>query len=307
MNMSRYRYIYPALLAALLLATGLRADGPSMETISGLDPVANATVRTIRGDVRRAIYAIKSGRSEGTMPSLRFYQYRVRKGDSFWNIMARLSLDIDTLMTVNDLSSPGDLTPGRVLFIPNMRGIILRNGGQGTLAAQLRENGIDMRYVLKANNTTDLDRKYVFIPCGKVSNLQRSLFLGIGFMNPLHIGRQTSGFGTRRDPFNRRRSEFHAGIDIACPMRTGIHAARDGRVVFSGYMGNYGKLVILEHEHGYQSYYGHLSTAGVRSGQTVSRGDLIALSGNTGRTTGPHLHFEVRKRNTPVNPGILLR
>ncbi|MBN1531684.1 MAG: LysM peptidoglycan-binding domain-containing M23 family metallopeptidase [Spirochaetes bacterium] len=305
--MTRYRYICPALLAVMVTAAGLRADHPPMESISSLDPVGNAMVRTIRDDVRRSIYTIKSGRSVSGMPSLRFYRYRVRQGDSFWNIMAKLSMDIDTLMTVNDLSSPGSLTPGRVLFIPNMRGIMLKNRGAATLTAQLRENGIDVKYVLRANNTSDLNREYVFIPCGKVSNLQRSLFLGIAFMNPLRIGRQTSGFGTRRDPFNRRRSEFHAGIDIACPMRTGIHAARNGRVVFSGYRGNYGKLVILEHEHGYQSYYGHLSTIGVRPGQTVSRGDLIALSGNTGRTTGPHLHFEVRKRNRPVNPGILLR
>ncbi len=295
-------------LIAFLLATGpiTAADGP-VETITALDPIANTAVKSIRNDVRSAIYVIKSGRPERQMPPLRFYQYRVRKGDTFWSIMSKVSMDIDTLMTVNDLSSPGELSPGRVLYIPNMRGIVLKNTEETPISRQLRENGIAAKYILKVNNTADLNREYLFIPCGKVSGVQKSLFLGVGFINPLQLGRQTSGFGARKDPFNGRRSEFHSGIDIACPTRSPIHAARDGRVVFTGFMGNYGKLVILEHEHGYKSFYGHLSGYRVKAGDTVRRGDMIALSGNTGRTTGPHLHFEVRKSNRPINPGVLFR
>ena len=115
------------------------------------------------------------------------------------------------------------------------------------------------------------------------------------------------GSAEEENPFNRKRMQFHSGVDIACRMRTKVFAARDGKVIFAGYKGGYGRLVIVKHEHGYHTYYGHLSKTIVKPGQKVPRGKLIALSGNTGRTTGPHLHFEVRKRGRPVNPGTLLR
>ena len=136
--------------------------------------------------------------------------------------------------------------------------------------------------------------------------MERSLFLGTGFGNPLKGGKKTSGFGTRRDPFSNRM-EFHRGIDIACEPGTPIHAARKGTVVSCGYEGGYGLLVVIRHSHDYYSYYGHLSRIRVKQGDQVNAGDLIALSGNTGRSTGPHLHFEVRKGEKAINPGILLK
>ena len=84
-------------------------------------------------------------------------------------------------------------------------------------------------------------------------------------------------------------------------------AARDGRVIFTGFQGGYGNLVVIQHEHGYRSYYGHLSRPLVKVGDRVKHGAVIARSGNTGRTTGPHLHFEVRRGRMAVNPGILLK
>jgi len=176
------------ILLLLLSAGGIRADQASIPALTSLDPVTNVTVKTIRGDVRRVIYVIKSGRPENDLPRLQFYQYRVKKGDSFWNIMTKLSLDIDTLMTVNDLSSPRDLSPGRILFIPNMRGILLKVNGKTPVAAMLGDSGINPRYVTKINNSDDFNRQYLFIPCGKVTNLQRSLFMGIGFVNPEVVG-----------------------------------------------------------------------------------------------------------------------
>jgi murein DD-endopeptidase MepM/ murein hydrolase activator NlpD len=77
--------------------------------------------------------------------------------------------------------------------------------------------------------------------------------------------------------------------------------------VFSGIEGGYGKLVVIEHEYGYRSFYGHLSRPLVKPGDAVKRGAVIALSGNTGRTTGPHLHFEVRRGGTAVHPGVLIK
>jgi murein DD-endopeptidase MepM/ murein hydrolase activator NlpD len=108
-------------------------------------------------------------------------------------------------------------------------------------------------------------------------------------------GTMTSRFGTR---WGRR----HTGIDIASKIGTPIKAAQGGKVVFSGWKGNYGKLVMLDHGNGYKTYYGHCSSLLVKKGDIVKRGQLIAKVGNTGRSTGPHVHFEVRKNNVPLNP-----
>jgi murein DD-endopeptidase MepM/ murein hydrolase activator NlpD len=110
----------------------------------------------------------------------------------------------------------------------------------------------------------------------------------------------------RNDPLTGERS-FHSGVDLGCPVNTPVFAARAGKVVFTGYKGEYGQLVIVEHTHGYYSYYGHLSKIRVRRGDRVTANSCIAMSGNTGRTTGPHLHFEIRKNERPVNPVIVLR
>lgn len=108
-------------------------------------------------------------------------------------------------------------------------------------------------------------------------------------------GRITSGFGSRW-------GKNHNGIDIALPTGTPVKAADGGTVTFSGRQGTYGYLVIIDHGAGYSSYYGHNSKNLVSKGDKVHKGQTIALSGNTGRTTGPHLHFEVRKFGVPVNP-----
>ena len=108
-------------------------------------------------------------------------------------------------------------------------------------------------------------------------------------------GKITSGFG-------RRGQKNHNGIDIALPTGTPVKAADGGTVTFSGRQGTYGYLVIIDHGEGYTSYYGHNSKNLVSKGDKVHKGQTIALSGNTGRSTGPHLHFEVRKFGVPVNP-----
>ncbi len=294
------------MLLLLLIAGG--AGAADLRELKSLDPSTDA-VKAIRNDVRKSIYVIKSRRPDRELPDLKFYVYRVKKGDTFWNILAKSSLDIDTLISVNGFSTPRDISPGKKIFIPNMRGVILPGSRRNTIDRILRENSVLPEYVDRANRTRDFGKDHLFIPCGTVSKLERSLFLGSGFMYPLPSPRGvrlTSGFGARRNPFNRRDFEFHSGIDIACPIASDVLAARDGKVVFAGFEGGYGRLVVVEHEFGYRSYYGHLSRALVKPGDRVKRGGVIALSGNTGRTTGPHLHFEVRKGGMPVHPGSLV-
>ncbi len=111
----------------------------------------------------------------------------------------------------------------------------------------------------------------------------------------------TSGYGVRSDPF-QRRAAMHAGVDLAGPVGTKIYATADGFVKRSQRVNGYGNLVELDHGRGIQTRYGHLSKMLVQPGQRVKCGDLIALMGSTGRSTGSHLHYEVRINGKAVNP-----
>ena len=110
-----------------------------------------------------------------------------------------------------------------------------------------------------------------------------------------------SSFGGRCDPLSGEGT-FHTGVDLAAASGTPVHVTADGVVTNADWSGSYGKLVIVDHGNGIQTYYAHLSSFLVVPGQEVQRGEVIALSGGTGRVTGPHMHYEVRLRGTPVNP-----
>jgi len=115
-------------------------------------------------------------------------------------------------------------------------------------------------------------------------------------------GRILSRFGEREDPFSGEGA-FHTGVDISASMGTAVHAAADGIVYAAEYAGGgYGKMVIIDHGNGIRTRYAHLSAFEVVPGQEIRRGQVVARSGNTGRTTSPHLHFEVRMGGNAVNP-----
>lgn len=114
-------------------------------------------------------------------------------------------------------------------------------------------------------------------------------------------GYPSGGFGYRMDPFNGQR-EFHPGIDISAPLGSKVTAAADGTVFFARRKLGYGKLVRIRHRFGISTRYGHLDRFSVQSGQTVKKGDIIGYVGSTGRSTGPHLHYEVRFNGQPLNP-----
>lgn len=114
-------------------------------------------------------------------------------------------------------------------------------------------------------------------------------------------GSLTSPFGWRTDPFNGN-SRFHGGIDIAAPEGSPVYTPDAGTVVFSGSYGGYGNVVVIQHPGSLYTVYGHNSYLMATYGQKVKAGQMIALVGSTGRSTGPHLHFEVRQGNAYVNP-----
>ena len=122
------------------------------------------------------------------------------------------------------------------------------------------------------------------------------------------MGPITSGFGQREDPvLGNGEGEFHAGVDISAPIGTPVRATADGVVITAGVENGYGREVVLDHGHGLKTIYGHMSGFNVIAGQSVIRGEVIGYVGHSGKTTGNHLHYEVKIHDTAVNPHKYLR
>ena len=122
---------------------------------------------------------------------------------------------------------------------------------------------------------------------------------------PITTGYYSSNFGYRLDPITGRNT-FHTGVDLIAPTGTQVMAAAGGVVAANAYMAEYGNVVDIDHDNGLTSRYAHLSKSLVKVGDVVMKGQAIALVGTTGRTTGPHLHFEVREKGIPLNPNKFL-
>ncbi len=120
------------------------------------------------------------------------------------------------------------------------------------------------------------------------------------------VGSLRSGVGTRKNPFGGSSIEFHKGQDISAPMGTPIIAAADGVIVIARWVRGYGNGIYIDHGNGLQTRYGHLSRIDVVEGQPVKKGQHLGLVGSTGRSTGPHLHYEVRVNGQPTSPLLYL-
>ncbi len=148
---------------------------------------------------------------------------------------------------------------------------------------------------------TSLEANALLLEMDKV-NMLRIAAERTPLVLPLHTSyRLTSGYGWRRHPVSGK-SRMHEGTDFASATGTPIYATADGVVVFSGWSNGYGKLVKIQHALGFETRYGHMSKINVKKGQRVSRGDRIGDMGSTGRSTGPHVHYEIRVGGKPVNP-----
>ncbi|WP_372995665.1 peptidoglycan DD-metalloendopeptidase family protein [Lutispora sp.] len=116
------------------------------------------------------------------------------------------------------------------------------------------------------------------------------------------VAKITCGYGYRKNPFTSRGSEFHYGVDFGAPYGTKVVATGDGVVLFAGYQAGYGRMVVISHGYGFTTCYAHNSSLLVKKGDKVKRGQAIARVGNTGRSTGTHLHYEVKINGKNVNP-----
>ena len=247
----------------------------------------------------------------------------MQPGDSLWSIANKFDLDLDTIMGSNKISNINYLKLGTVLRIPNQDGIFVKVNKNDTVAKLADKHGSYKQAVFAANLLSEDGQlragTEIFLPGAKVAAVtasapgraSRTSYAKVSasssrmFRWPV-MGKISSVFGWRRSPFGRRRV-FHSGLDIRAPRGRGIVAAGEGRVVHSGWMGGYGKTVVISHPGGLSTLYGHCSSLLVRNGASVKAGQLIARVGSTGRSTGNHLHFEVRRNGTPMSPLRYLR
>lgn len=234
----------------------------------------------------------------------------VKEGETLSTIAEQYNIDVDTLEGAN-LELKADIHPGDQLVILPQKGALHTVGSGDTLWWIASAYHVEVAAILKANSKVGEDLSIgetLFIPGGKkpketerlLARAETAVSRGSSsrFSWPTE-GELTSGFG-------HRWGRNHDGIDLANDIGTPVRASRSGRISYSGWSSGYGRVVMIEHEQGYTTVYGHLSESFVAEGQYVKAGQSIAAMGNTGYSTGPHLHFEVRKNGTPINPFSVL-
>ncbi|OHD06547.1 MAG: hypothetical protein A2Y41_10800 [Spirochaetes bacterium GWB1_36_13] len=234
--------------------------------------------------------------------------YTVKSEDTIFSIAENLGLVVDTLISFNSLASNLSLKTGDEILVPNMDGVVLFPKNQIKLDEIEKVYKIPVSLLMYINN---IQRKFLyakeelFIPFARMTEEEKSYFFAKQFILPVKNGKFTSNYGMRVDPFTYKWT-FHGGVDISVPIGTNVYASAGGKVIVADWKEGYGKLVVIEHKYGYSTFYGHLSKYMVKAGDEVQAGDLIALSGNTGRSTGPHLHFEIRRQDLRKNPMDIL-
>ncbi|MFW6029658.1 MAG: peptidoglycan DD-metalloendopeptidase family protein [Halanaerobiales bacterium] len=228
--------------------------------------------------------------------------HEVVNGDNLWDIARKYDIDIDTLIGANDITNMNTIRIGDELRILPIKGILYTVNPGESLWSISRKFNISSSKIVEANDLSNPDRVSPGISLvlpGVKPEFGYQDRLAESFMRPVTGGRISS-------PFGPRWGRMHSGIDYAIPTGTQVMASRAGKIVYSGWSTGYGETVIIEHQKGVRSLYAHNSRLLVKSGQHVERGQAIALSGNTGNSTGPHLHFEIQINGKPVNPANYL-
>lgn len=240
--------------------------------------------------------------------------YIVKSGDTVSKIAERFGIDSDTIRWENDLDSINDIKPGQTLRILPVSGISHKVNRGETIYTIAKKYQADAQSIVDYpfNNFADDETfalsagQILIIPGGKK---QAKIFVrqttpNAGVVNA--TGRFAWPLG---GTLTQYYAWYHRGLDIATTYGTPIVAADSGRVVVAGWPDNtgYGNRVVIDHGNGFMTLYGHMSVVNVAVGQTVNRGDRIGQEGSTGRSTGPHLHFEIRRSGINVNPLEYLR
>lgn len=230
--------------------------------------------------------------------------YVVKRGDTLWGISREYHIELYTLLLMNNLNEDAVLGVGQTLQLPaGLLTYTIKSGD--TLAALASRYQVSVQALIAANRDKDPCQlkigDVVIIPATDAEGIMvsatpsRGYSVAAALLRWPVIGKITSSYGWRK-------SGFHHGVDIAGETGTPIRAAADGTVTFTGSKPVYGKTVILTHNDGRETLYAHAQSILVNQKQNVRKGQIIATVGTTGRTTGPHLHFEVKVNGKNINP-----
>ncbi|MFW5789710.1 MAG: peptidoglycan DD-metalloendopeptidase family protein [Bacillota bacterium] len=247
--------------------------------------------------------------------------YTVQSGDTLTIIAINNGVSLNDLRTANNIDE-SRIHPGDELVIPDKNENLTGQGGEesGTekithnvrngeaLSTIARQHDTDVATIREYNNISgDMIKAgdELVIPVSRDSSGNSSRSSGTNLSWPVD-GNITSDYGNRQHPVTGR-NDFHSGVDIAAPHGTKVQAAESGTVNFVGWMGGYGRVVIIDHGNGYETFYAHNSQILVSEGQNVNRGSGIARIGTSGVATGPHVHFEVHQNGNHQNPMSFLR
>lgn len=241
-------------------------------------------------------------------------EYVIKKGDTISDLSKEYKIKTDYIYANNIDKNLRVLQIGKKINIPTEPGIFYSIKKGDTFEGLSKRFEVDVK-TIKEDNEIDrlLIGAKIFLREPKVSRYLSSFKqeyvkktnLGT-FSNPLVAMSLTSSFGSRKHPVLKKVLN-HAGVDLRAKTGTRVVSARDGIVTFAGRASGYGKLIIIKHSDGYETRYAHLSKIDVKKGQKISQNQHIALSGATGRVSGPHLHFEIRKNGKVENPLTYLK
>ncbi|PCG19765.1 M23 family metallopeptidase [Brachyspira sp. G79] len=241
---------------------------------------------------------------DGTI-GMKYDEYIIEEGDNLTVISRKIGANLDTLVSVNKISNANRLRPGQKIIVPNRNGLLYTIKKGESLEDVTERYDVSLKRVLTFNKISDVSDieagDDIFLPGAKYTLDERIDKFGQMFSLPTTITRISSVFGYRVHPITGVRTK-HMGVDIPGRLNTPVYAARKGKVIFAGYSGGYGNLVIVRHDKGYTTYYGHLNSITTKAGANVGVGVMIGRMGSTGRSTGSHLHFEVRRNGVALNP-----
>lgn len=241
-----------------------------------------------------------------------FTDYTVKAGDTISGISLKFGLrNISTLIGINEIDNVRQLRSGQKLTIPSIDGLSYTVKANDTIAGLSVRYDITVEDILDVNDlasTQLLEGQKLFIPGAKLDETTLKKAMGELFIYPLSGNwRLSSKFGPRKDPFTGVPST-HTGIDLAISQGTPIKASMSGKIIAVGFTNVYGNYVIIDHENGYQTLYAHMyKPCPLKKGQRVNQGTQIGQVGNTGYSTGPHLHFTVYKNGKLIDPLTVLK
>ena len=290
------------------IGTIVAAEYAELPLISELSP-QNHIFQQYSDDVLYARKALAAGKTARELP-LQFYRYKVQKEDTIIRIAARCSIPYDALITLNGIESVKTNISGKMLLLPTLPALYLPEKPVSDiekLTDALSKKLKTESFVLTLPSAAD-PKKKVRVECfpnALLDSTVRSFFFVPLYRFPLQYAVVTSGFGIRKSPFTGK-STYHAGIDLAAPAGSPVYACTAGTVIETAYSNIYGNYILIRHDDGRESLYGHLSKVKARLYEKVKSGTIIGNVGSTGLSTGPHLHFEVREQGKAKDPSLFI-